>query len=263
MKGHSLSEKQEIFFSHFLPPKVLAENTSLPPGLILLQDSGKKIFHEAISHISHWPENLKSKISKHLNLQFFPVNFNSQGNVCFADDPALRQEFRTHFTPVHLFDYYYAAWQVSVPAFDNISSDIKLRFPLIRSFWDLVLIGEVLRTTHLAPHPKNILFDLFPSDQDYSTTEFRKDQSRFSSEPLSKNGRLYLNDQFYIDKIPKQAAEYSISGYNPLKNWIEKHHQKKLTAKKIAEFSGLIIKIEETARWQKELRKEIKKQENR
>lgn len=243
----SKKTKPQLFLSDILPENIIPENNSLPPGLTLLHENGRKIFRKVVSHIDHWPEALKNEISQHLDLQFFPAKFDAHGNVCFADDPDLRPEFRTHFTPVHLFDYFYASWLTETPMPGKPTSTTVIPLPDTDFFWKRALTGDLLRSIHLASGFQKVLYALLPKDDDSTAVKFDIDKIRFVPKSPGEKGRFYLNELFYFDDVPARAIHFSLHGYFPVSEWFLIHDQEFMAPDLLTGISALIAKLNETA----------------
>lgn len=243
----SKKTKPQLFLSDVLPENSVPKDHSLPPGLTLLHENGRKIFQKVVSHIDHWSEPLKNEISQHLDLQFFPAKFDAHGNVCFADDPDLRPEFRTHFTPVHLFDYFYASWLTETAKPEKSTAETVIPLPDKEFFWKKVLTGELLRSIHLASGFQNVLYSLLPKDGDPTAAKFDIDKIRFASKSPGEKGRFYLNELFYFDDVPARAIHFSHHGYFPVSEWFLIHDQEFMAPDLLTGISTLIAKLNETA----------------
>lgn len=239
--------KPQLFLSDILPENSVPKDHSLPPGLTLLHENGRKIFQKVVSHIDHWSEPLKNEISQHLDLQFFPAKFDAHGNVCFADDPDLRPEFRTHFTPVHLFDYFYASWLTETAKPEKSTAETVIPLPDKEFFWKKVLTGELLRSIHLASGFQNVLYSLLPAAGNPSATKFDMEKISFSADPYGEKGILHLNKVFYFADVPVRAIHFSLHGYSPVLGWLLLHDKQFMTPELLTRISVIIAKLNETA----------------
>lgn len=225
------------------------------PGLLLLLKNGDKLYLQSLKQIDQWPDNLKFSVANHLNLLFRPLHKDRFGNVCFADEPHLRPEYRSHFTPADLFDYYYALWQISDEQMPENTPTIQIRFPDPAFFWDFVKTGMLLRSIHLSSGTGQLPYKISPDDDPPDSSKFSSEKSKFIADPNHPGGNLYLNEKYYLENIPSETYQYNICGYYPVKDWIKNHHNRSITLERIHQLSLLIAKIEQTSIWQKELKK--------
>lgn len=86
------------------------------------------------------------KISLKLALEFLPEEPTS-GNVCFIQNPDVRDDFKTYYTPDHLLNYLLFFLKL-----ENKHLDKKTRipFPNEEDFWACVRKGEKLRSASLS-----------------------------------------------------------------------------------------------------------------
>lgn len=97
---------------------------------------------------------LINQITKTLGLNFVSEQ-ETEGNVCFANNPDLRVDYRTSFATLDLLDYMYAVLQ-SPTYRGKYKASLKIDFPRIpyprdaETFWTLVKLGGELRQIHLS-----------------------------------------------------------------------------------------------------------------
>lgn len=250
MNDHHHTENKKIRISSLIPLR----ESHFPPGLLLLQENGDKTYLRSLRQIDQWPRALKQKVAAHLNLIFGDLRKDHFGNVCFADEPQLRPEYRTLFTPIDLFDYYYAAWQN--PGTGSRQPRIKdhTEYPHPALFWDFVQTGALLRDIHLSPGTGPLPYKTDPITlPDQTTISIEKEN--FQAAPDHTHGDLYLSERYCFKDIPAETYRYHINGFYPVREWIKNHHNQPLTPARVRELSILIAKIEQTSIWQKELEK--------
>lgn len=83
-------------------------------------------------------------ISKHVGLLF--LNEKDTENVCFANNPELRTEFRQSFRILDLLDFIYAILHSSIC--ENCLENLKQKYPIPDNadlFWKIVQIGNDFR----------------------------------------------------------------------------------------------------------------------
>lgn len=98
--------------------------------------------------------NLTNQISQKLKLTFISEN-ETNGNVCFANNPDLRDAFKTSFTQTDVNDYICAVFHsIKYRAMSKKESEITFKnFPIPKdadTFWRLVLLGGEIRKTDVS-----------------------------------------------------------------------------------------------------------------
>ncbi len=94
---------------------------------------------------------IAEQIAVNLGLSFVPEK-ESEGTVCFINNPEVRDDFKTTFTPIDLLDYIYAV--LHSPNYqEKYDEFLKVDFPRVpypkaereAAFWQLVRLGGELR----------------------------------------------------------------------------------------------------------------------
>jgi predicted helicase len=153
---------------------------------------------ETISATSFRTPNLNSKIisqiAKNLNLTFVPEK-EPEGNVCYINNPEVRNDFKTTFAPIDLLDYIYAV--LHSPAYrEKYKEFLKIDFPRVpyptnsETFWQLVELGGQLRQIHLLESPKvNEFITSYPIDGNNTVTRKMTTKSLAGNPPIPKKPR--------------------------------------------------------------------------
>lgn len=208
-------------------------------------------------------ENIDTdKIARKLNLIFTPEQ-EGEGEVCFADNPELRDDFRTTFTNMDLLDYIYAV--LLSPAYRDKNKEF-LRIDLLRVpypgdvdvFWKLVHLGAELRQIQLLEHPLvNQLITSYPIPGDNRIT--RRMTARSVGFELTRQeeglGRVWINNDQYFDRVPEVAWELYIGGYQPAQKWLKDRQDRQLSFENILRYQKIIVALTETDRLMKEINK--------
>ena len=152
------------------------------------------------TYINGQPErtpNLNKAIVKQiadtLGLTFVPEK-EAEGKVCFANNPALRPEFRQTFAPIDLLDYIYAV--LHSPTYrEKYKEFLKIDFPRVPypastgTFWQLVALGGELRQLHLLESPAvTDYITQYPEDGSNTVEKLKYELELPLPNPLLKTG---------------------------------------------------------------------------
>ena len=66
--------------------------------------------------------------------------------------------------------------------------------------------------------------------------------------PKYENGRVYINETQYFDKVPQVAWEFYIGGYQPAQKWLKDRKDRKLEFDDILHYQKIIVALTETER---------------
>lgn len=202
------------------------------------------------------------QIELHLGLTFVPEPFGSAegtaGNVCFAESPEVRDDYKETFAPIDLLDYIYAvlhssnyrkkykeSWTIDILRVPNPADP--------NHFWKLVALGGKLRQQHMLVGPKvKDCITSFPivgnniitngiGEKDWELTSPNKSQEEAI-------GRVWINEEQYFDKIPLAAWNLYIGGYQPAQKWLKKRRGRMLNFEHILYYEKIIVALTETDR---------------
>jgi hypothetical protein len=126
---------------------------------------------------------------------------------------------------------------------------LKIDFPRVPypkdapTFWSLVEKGGAIRALHLLESP---LLDTFITTYPESGTN-QVGKVRYD------NGKVYINETQYFDKVPQIAWEFYIGGYQPAQKWLKDRKDRVLTFEDILHYQKIIIALTETDRLMKEI----------
>jgi len=171
------------------------------------------------------------------------------------------------FAPIDILDYIYAV--LHSPTYrEKYKEFLKIDFPRVpypenaEQFWELVALGGKLRRLHL-------LEDVEPQEgmADYPivgsnvvervlyTTPAPPKEGNYppqiptnspSSEGLGVVGRVYINDTQYFDKVPPEAWNFYIGGYQPAQKWLKDRKGRTLNFEDIRHYQKIIRALKET-----------------
>jgi predicted helicase len=147
------------------------------------------------------------------------------------------------FAPIDLLDYIYAV--LHSPAYrETYKEFLKIDFPRIpypadkNKFWKLAALGGELRQLHLLEG--QIFEDINRDTGDPGKVVVKK--------ITWQDEKVFLNDDFFFDKVPLAAWEFYIGGYQPAQKWLKDRKGKVLGAEDLKHYRKIIAALTETAR---------------
>jgi predicted helicase len=203
-----------------------------------------------------------NKISEALHLTFTPEK-ETEGEVCFANNPDLRPEYRTSFAPIDLLDYIYAV--LHSPTYrQKYKEFLKIDFPRVpypkdaETFWSLVKLGGELRGIHLLESPLlNKLITKYPADGDNRVGKIRFELYDYIHSLPGENpdylGTVHINDTQYFADVPSSAWNFYIGGYQPAQKWLKDRKDRQLSFEDILHYQKIIVALKETGRIMQEI----------
>jgi predicted helicase len=157
------------------------------------------------------------------------------------------------FAPIDILDYIYAV--LHSPTYrEKYKEFLKIDFPRvtypnIEDFWQLVKLGGELRQIHLLESP---VVDKF-------ITQYPIYTDNVVTKPRYENGKVYINETQYFDKVPEVAWDFYIGGYQPAQKWLKDRKERKLDIEDVYHYQKIIVALTETDKIMKEIDKiEIK-----
>jgi very-short-patch-repair endonuclease len=129
-----------------------------------------------------------NQIAKNLGLGFVPKK-EPEGNLCYINNPEVRDDFKTTFAPIDLLDYIYAV--LHSPTYCEKQKEfLKIDFPRVpypkdaNTFWKLVKLGGALRQIHLLESPRVAKFiTQYPVDGNNELTKVKFDATPIPPDP--------------------------------------------------------------------------------
>ena len=189
------------------------------------------------------------QIATKLSLTFITEKeISSEGEVCFANSPEVRPEFRTTFAPIDILDYIYAVMH-SLTYREKYKEFLKIDFQRIPypkdavSFWKLVALGGELRQLHLLESPvvENYI------------TQYPEDGSNLVEKIRYECDKVFINATQYFDNVPEVAWEFYIGGYQPAQKWLKDRKGHQLSFEDILHYQKIIVALAETGRIMKQI----------
>ena len=201
-----------------------------------------------------------SQIVKQLGLTFVAEK-EPEGNVCMANNPEVRPEFRETFAPIDILDYIYAV--LHSPTYrEKYKEFLKIDFPKIpypkdtKTFWELVELGSQIREIHLLESEtveEFITESNIDGDCVVSKPRFEISPDRIQN-PV-RVGMVWINETQYFENVPEVAWNFYIGGYQPAQKWLKDRQERKLEFDDIAHYQKIIVALRETDRLMKEIEK--------
>ncbi|MDR1182513.1 MAG: N-6 DNA methylase [Bacteroidales bacterium] len=201
---------------------------------------------------------------------FFPLYLYPQSGKLFADEkrqPNLKKEIvdkiarriklqftkekeetKTTFAPIDLLDYIYAA--LHSPSYrERYREFLKIDFPCVpypqdaAQFWTLASLGAKLRRLHLMEGIETL------PDMAIYTKEGEDEVEK----PTFENNKVCINGAQYFDKVPTEAWNFYIGGYQPAQKWLKDRKGHKLEYDDIVHYQKIITVLIETGKVMREI----------
>lgn len=223
-------------------------NQVLP--LYLYNDlKNQSTFEESTARTPNLNPEIVNQIATHLSLSFTnEKEIPSEGEVCFANSPEVRPEFRQTFAPIDILDYIYAV--LHSPTYrEKYKEFLKIDFPRVpypkdaATFWKLVALGGQLRQIHL----------LESAVVEKYITQYPADGSNLVEKIKYEGNKVFINAVQYFDNVPKVAWEFYIGGYQPAQKWLKDRKGRQLSFEDILHYQKIIVALTETDRIMKEI----------
>ncbi|MDE0471469.1 MAG: hypothetical protein OXH57_05975 [Ekhidna sp.] len=202
------------------------------PLYLYPETNGQQAIDQSTERTPNLNQEIVTKIAKKLGLKFVPEKFPSRGGN-------LTQE--NTFAPIDLLDYIYAV--LHSPTYrEKYKAFLKIDFPKVPypkdrdTFWQLVKLGGEIRQIHLLESP---------AVEKY-LTKYPIEGDNTVSKPAYKDGKVYINETQYFDKVPPVAWEFYIGGYQPAQKWLKDRKGRRLSHDDIAHYQKIIAALTET-----------------
>ena len=240
-----MREQQNITYEDLLPAGMC---TSVPAQLPFFLYHHRKDHEIWLNRISRNIESSKTTmlatLEDKLGLRFNITTRDTAGNVCFADDPNLRPEFRNSFVAIDLWDYYYAQWHNPRWWEERIPNEQYLQWPDPGGFWKSVALGKNLRMLHTVRPTADRLTFIVPESRE---VRIKQVDDRFRYGGASETtGRLYLNEHHFISRVPRAAWDYFVANGYPLRDYFDVQTDQVLDSDQIRSLCQWIQVIERT-----------------
>ena len=159
-----------------------------------------------------------------------------------------KEKNTSSFAPIDVLDYIYAV--LHSPKYrEKYKEFLKLDFPRVpfpkdvSTFWQLVKLGGEIRQIHL-----------LESDvvEEY-ITQYPESGNDVVVKIKYEDGRVYINENQYFDKVPETAWSFYIGGYQPAQKWLKDRKDRVLSFEDILHYQKIIVALTETARLMREI----------
>ena len=146
------------------------------------------------------------------------------------------------FAPIDLLDYIYAV--LHSPSYrETYKEFLREDFPRVpypkdkEQFRALAALGAELRRVHLFEHTQiDNLITEFPAAGD-GVVEFVK----------YDKGKVRINGRQFFDKVPKEAWEFYIGGYQPAQKWLKDRKGRTLSSDEFIHYQKILVALVKTA----------------
>lgn len=256
--GLIVCKQQSTFdFQHVFVTKFLTDHNSISlqtkeasfafPLYLYPKTSSQQILGTTRGRIPNLNSDIVRQISEALKIRFVPEK-EVEEHVSYAMAAEERPEYRSSFAPIDILDYIYAV--LHSPTYrEKYKEFLKIDFPRVPYpqdadvFWQLVELGGQIRHIHLLESP---LVDRY-------VTQYPIDGDNVVTKPVYKDGRVYINDSQYFDKVPAVAWSFYIGGYQPAQKWLKDRKGRELGYEDILHYQRIIVALIETDRLMKEI----------
>jgi predicted helicase len=147
------------------------------------------------------------------------------------------------FAPIDILDYIYAV--LHSPTYrEKYKEFLKIDFPRIpypesaKQFRKMAKFGERLRNLHL-------LEGVEPLD---GLADYPVAGSNEVDKPHYLDGKVYINQTQYFTKVPEEAWNFYIGGYQPAQKWLKDRKCRKLEIGDIDHYQRMIYVLRETGK---------------
>lgn len=253
------------FVSNNITDKSLSsslDNNYIFPLYLYPESNDQQTIDQTTERTPNLDQKLVNKIAKKLGLSFVDTSTSLSaigGNVCYANSPEIRDEFKTTFAPIDLLDYIYAV--LHSPTYrEKYKEFLKIDFPRVPypkdsdTFWKLVKLGAEIRQIHLLePAKVEDYITSYPIGGDNTVTrKLTKTDIGYEATDKEK-GKVWINDEQYFDNVPLVAWEFYIGGYQPAQKWLKDRKERTLEFEDILHYQKIIVALTETDRLMKEI----------
>lgn len=262
---HTLTEQFGYFITNKICDVNFTRNTgqygavlAFPLFLYPENSAQQKIEDHESVRVPNLNEKIVQEIEEKLGLDFVPEK-EPEGNVCMANSPEVRNDYKTMFAPIDLLDYIYAV--LHSPTYRaKYKEFLKIDFPRVpypkdaETFWQLVELGGELRQIHLMESPRiHEYITSYPEAGDNVVTlKITKTSPGFGlTDEENQLGRVWINDRQYFEKVPLVAWEFYIGGYQPAQKWLKDRNGRMLSLEDIHHYQKIIVALMETDRLMK------------
>ena len=254
---------QHVFVSSLLMDKCTVSSQTKETGYVFPLFSYRKgevgpDGYPVLIKIPNLNSTIITQISQRLQLPY----------TAEENSPSMEGAGGGFFTPIDIFDYIYAI--LHSPTYrERYKELLKIDFPRIpypdnqEKFWQLIHLGGQLRRLHLLEgvEPQNNLA-AFPIDGDNLITnleylpkfpspeeagvEFPSSGGAGVVQETPTFARVFINNTQYFDRIPTEAWNFYIGGYQPAQKWLKDRKGRKLGYDDIEHYQKIIRALKET-----------------
>ena len=175
--------------------------------------------------------------------------------------PDGRGDLRKTFGPEEIFDYIYAVFHC--PTYrERYAEFLKIDFPRVPLtsdadlFWRLVELGGELVSLHLMEeHPvlaHPITHYPVPGDD---RVKRRGGYPKYTPPNADEGigGRVWINEDQYVEGVPPQVWEFQVGGYQVLHKWLKDRRGRTLSFDELEHYQKIVVALQETMRLMQEI----------
>ncbi len=182
-------------------------------------------------------------------------------NLCLADSPEVRGEYRDHFITMDLFDYIYAILHLPEFRMRNITTSDLMWLPQPSDkqfFWNMAALGGNLRRLHQtdARDPDDTIANFPITGNNIISHEMSVNGWELIShkgllqDDLNKHeqsiGRIWINQDQYFENVPLEEWKFYIIGDRPALKYLQDRRGLLLDINDISLYQTFISTISRT-----------------
>ncbi|MFH0895254.1 MAG: type ISP restriction/modification enzyme [Bacteroidota bacterium] len=208
------------------------DNANVFPLYLYPETTTQQSIGQAPERTPNLKAEIVNQIAEKLGMQFVNEKDASTGSASAGT-----------FSPIDLLDYIYAV--LHSPSYrEKYKEFLKIDFPRVpypenkETFWQLVSLGGELRQIHLLESEVvERCITTYPVGGTNTVDKIRFD-----------NGKVFISDEQYFDKVPEAAWNFYIGGYQPAQKWLKDRKGRTLTIDDIRHYQKIIVALHETER---------------
>jgi predicted helicase len=229
-------EYSSLFITNCLADARLSDRflTSILPLYVYPENIAQQTIEQSSERTPNLNAVIVKQIADELSLTFTPET----------------EKTKDTFAPIDILDYIYAV--LHSPKYrEKYKEFLKIDFPRVPypkdavTFWKLVKLGGEIRQIHLLESDKTEKY----------ITSYPVSGNNVVEKPSYKDGKVWINEEQYFDKVPQLAWDFYIGGYQPAQKWLKDRKERTLSVEDIFHYQKIIVALSETDRIMKEIDK--------
>ncbi|HKC69221.1 MAG TPA: type ISP restriction/modification enzyme, partial [Bacteroidia bacterium] len=230
-------EEHNYFITKYITDKGICsslDNANVFPLYLYPDTNGQQTLDATTERNPNLNQEIVTQIATGLGLKFV----------------AEKEQNKKTFAPIDILDYIYAV--LHSPTYrEKYKEFLKIDFPRVpypkdvNTFWQLVKLGGELRQIHL----------LESDVVEKYITKYPIDGNNVVGKIKYDAGKVCINDTQYFDKVPAEAWEFYIGGYQPAQKWLKDRKDRELSFEDILHYQKIIVALNSTIHIMSEINK--------